>query len=64
MKELAFMIAEKITNDNSQETIMICGSILKDEFLKMGFNSVNSNTMAVDTLKIIMKTIIRIGEKL
>jgi hypothetical protein len=64
MKELAFMIAEKITNDNSPETIMICGSILKDEFLKMGFTSVNSNTMAVDTLKIIMKTIIRIGEKL
>lgn len=64
MKELALMIAEKIATDNNPETLNICGSILKDEFVKMGFTLINANTMAVDTLKIIMKTMIRIGDNL
>lgn len=64
MKELALMIAEKIATDNNPETLNICGSILKEEFVKMGFNLINANTMAVDTLKIIMKTMIRIGDNL
>ena len=64
MKELAFLIAEKIANDNNENTIMICGQILKQEFINLGYNQINSNTMAVDTLKIIMKTMINIGENL
>jgi hypothetical protein len=58
MKELTFLIAEKIATDRNPQTISICGAILKDEFIKMGFSLINSNTMAVDTLKIIMKTMI------
>jgi hypothetical protein len=58
MKDLLFLIAEKIATDKNENTIYICGSILKDEFLKMGYSSYNANTMAVDTLKIVMKTMI------
>ena len=58
MKELLFLIAEKIATENNPNTIAICGSILKDEFINMGFSLATSNTMAVDALKIIMKTMI------
>jgi len=33
-------------------------SDLKDEFVNMGYSLINSNTMAIDTLKIVMKTMI------
>jgi hypothetical protein len=58
MKDLLFLIAEKIATDNNPNTIFICASILKDEFVNMGYSLVNSNTMAIDTLKIVMKTMI------
>jgi len=58
MKDLLFLIAEKIATDNNPNTIVICGSILKDEFLNMGYSLANANTMAVDALKIVMKTMI------
>ena len=64
MKDLALMIAEKIASDKTENTLIVCGSILKDEFVKMGFDLINANTMAVDTLKIIMKTMISIGDNL
>ena len=58
MKDLLFLIAEKIATNKSEDTILICGSILKDEFINMGYSLNNANTMAIDTLKIIMKTMI------
>jgi hypothetical protein len=60
MKELLFLIAEKIVTDKSENNIFICLSILKDEFIKMGYSNVNANTMAIDSLKIVMKTLISI----
>ncbi len=63
MKDLLFLIAEKITTDRNDNTIFICLSILKDEFLKMGYSSVIANTMAIDSLKIVMKTLINFKTK-
>ena len=60
MKELMFLIAEKIATDNKPNTIFICGSILKEQFMSMGFTRVLANEMAIDTLKIIMKTMINL----
>ena len=60
MKELLFLIAEKIVNDKSENNIIVCLSILKDEFINMGYSNVNANTMAIDSLKIVMKTLLKL----
>ena len=60
MKQLSFLIAEKIISDRSDKTIYACISILKDEFLNLGFDKITANIMAIDTVKIIMKTLINI----
>jgi hypothetical protein len=64
MKELAFLIAQKIANDNSKETVLVCGSILKDAFILQGATKKQANIMAIDTLKIIMKSMVNLGSKL
>ena len=59
MKELSFQIAQKIATDKNPNTIMICCSILKEAFVMQGIPSKQANTMAVDGIKIIMKTMLR-----
>jgi len=60
MKELLFLIAEKIVTDKSENNILACLSILKQEFVNMGYSNYNSNTMAIDSLKIVMKTLLNL----
>ena len=62
MKELSFTIAQKIVNDRNPNTIVICCSILKEAFISQGISKKDANTMAIDAIKIILKTIIKIGE--
>lgn len=60
MKELAFTIAQRIATDKNPNTVLICASILKDAFLAEGANEKQANTMAIDGIKIIMKTMLKI----
>ena len=61
MKELFSLVAVKLVeNKFSEEAILICGSILKEAFVKEGFTRVLSNEFAIDSLKIIMKTLNKI----
>jgi len=60
MKELAFTIAQKIATDKNPNTVMICCSILKEAFMMEGLSSKQANTMAVDGIKIIMKSMLNI----
>lgn len=58
MKELAFMIAQKIASDKSPNTVMVCCSILKESFIMEGISNKEANTMAIDGIKIIMKSML------
>ena len=60
MKELSFSIAQKIATDKNPNTIMICCSILKEAFTMQGINPKDSNQMAIDGIKIIMKSMLNI----
>lgn len=62
MKELSFEIAKKIASDNSKNTIIICCSILKEAFIIEGATNKQANIMAIDAIKIILKTMINIGK--
>jgi hypothetical protein len=64
MKELFLTIAQKIATDKNPNTILVCCSILKDAFLMQGQTEKESNIMAIDGIKIILKTMIRIGGKI
>jgi len=60
MKELAFEIAKKIATDQQEDTIWICASILKKAFIMQGMSEKNANTMAIDSIKIILKAMVRV----
>jgi hypothetical protein len=60
MKQLAFEIAQKIATDKNPNTVIICASILKDAFIMSGVNNKDANTMAVDGIKIIMKSMLNL----
>ena len=60
MKELSFTIAQKIATDKNPNTIMICCSILKEAFTMQGINPKDANQMAIDGIKIIMKSMLNI----
>jgi hypothetical protein len=61
MKNLLSEIAVKLIENNiSNESILICGSILKRAFIQKGFSPVVANTMAIDGMKITLKTISKI----
>jgi hypothetical protein len=60
MKELSFTIAQKIATDKNPNTIMICCSILKEAFMMEGISNKQANTMAIDGIKIIMKSMLNI----
>jgi len=61
MKNLLSEIAVKLIENNiSNESILICGSILKRAFIQQGFSPVVANTMAIDGMKITLKTISKI----
>jgi hypothetical protein len=62
MKELAFTIAQKIASDRSSKSILICASILKDAFQSEGISEKDANVMAIDTIKIIMKSMLNISK--
>jgi hypothetical protein len=62
MKELSFTIAQKIATDKSPNTILVCCSILKEAFIMEGATIKQANDMAVDSIKIILKTMISIGK--
>lgn len=59
MKELAFAIAQKIASDKSTNTVLVCASILKEAFISDGVPSKTANTMAIDGVKIIMSTMLK-----
>ena len=61
MKELFSLIAIKLVeNKLSEESILVCGSILKESFVKEGFSRVLANEFAIDSIKIILKTLNKI----
>ncbi len=61
MKNLLSEIAVKLIENNfSNESISICGAILKRAFIEQGFSPVVANTMAIDGMKITLKTINKI----
>ena len=62
MRELSLTIAQKIATDKNPNTIMICCSILKEAFIIEGATNKQANTMAIDAIKIILKTMINIGK--
>tara|TARA_R110000803_G_scaffold165406_1_gene228939 strand:+ start:52 stop:240 length:189 start_codon:yes stop_codon:yes gene_type:complete len=58
MKNLLSNIAIKLVESNfSNESIQVCGSILKQVFMEQGFDRATSNEFAIDALKITMKTL-------
>jgi hypothetical protein len=63
MKELAFNIATKIATDKSHDTVYICCSVLKTAFLEQGYSEKQSNEMSIDSIKIIMKAMLRLTNK-
>lgn len=61
MKELLNQVAVKLVENNiSDESILVCGSILKEAFVKEGFSRVLANEFAIDALKITLATLNRI----
>jgi hypothetical protein len=60
MKQLAFEIAHKIATDKNPNTVIICASILKEAFIMIGVNKKDANTMAIDGIKIIMKSMLNL----
>jgi hypothetical protein len=60
MKKLAFEIAHKIATDKNPNTVIICASILKEAFIMSGVNNKDANTMAIDGIKIIMKSMLNL----
>jgi hypothetical protein len=60
MKQLAFEIAHKIATDKNPNTVIICASILKEAFIMSGVNKKDANTMAIDGIKIIMKSMLNL----
>jgi len=60
MKQLAFEIAQKIATDKNPNTVIICASILKEAFIMSGVNKKDANTMAIDGIKIIMKSMLNL----
>jgi len=61
MKELLSQVAVKLVENNiSDESILVCGSILKEAFVKEGFPRVLANEFAIDALKITLGTLNRI----
>jgi len=62
MKELSFAIAQKIATDKNPNTVIICASILKDAFIMQGINKKDANTMAIDGIKIIMKSMLNLAK--
>lgn len=61
MKELLSLTAMKLIENNlSNESILTCGSILKEQFIKEGFTRVVANDLTIDSLKIILLTINKI----
>lgn len=61
MKELLSQVAAKLVENNiSDESILVCGSILKEAFIKEGFSRVLANEFAIDALKITLGTLNRI----
>lgn len=63
MKDLLFLMVEKIATDNNPNAIFICAGILKDEFIKLGYSTQNANSMAIDSLKIAMNAICKVNFK-
>ncbi len=61
MKALFFSIAEKIASDKSEHTLMICASILMDPFKQEGYSEKASNSMAIDGMRVIVKTMQRVA---
>ena len=58
MKELLSNIAVKLVENNfSDEAIMICGSILKEVFVKEGYSLQVANEFSIDALKITINTL-------
>ena len=63
MKALLSQIAVKLVENNfSDECILICGSILKEAFIKEGFSRVLANEFAIDALKITLKTLTQLNK--
>jgi hypothetical protein len=60
MKQLAFEIAQKIATDRNPNTVIICASILKEAFMMQGINKKDANIMAIDGIKIIMKSMLNL----
>ena len=61
MKELFSLVAVRLVESKlSEESILVCGSILKEAFVKEGFTRVLANEFAIDSLKIILKTLNKI----
>ena len=60
MRELTFQIAEKIATDKNPNTVIICASILKEAFILTGVNKKDANDMAIDGIKIIMKSMLNL----
>ena len=58
MKELLSNIAVKLVENNfSDEVLMICGSILKEVFVKEGYSLQVANEFSIDALKITINTL-------
>jgi len=58
MKELLSNIAIKLVENNfSDEVLMICGSILKEVFVKEGYSLQVANEFSIDALKITINTL-------
>ena len=58
LKNLLSNIAIKLIESNfSNESLQVCGSILKQSFMEQGFDRATSNEFAVDALKITMQTL-------
>ena len=55
MKNLMFMIAAKIAEDQGKHTLVVCASILKDAFIADGFSRKQANELAIDGMRIITR---------
>jgi len=58
MKVLLSQVAVKLIENNfSDKSILVCGSILKEAFVKEGFSRVLANEFAIDALKLTLTTL-------
>jgi len=62
MKALAFEIAQKIASDRSSHTFFACASVLKEAFKIEGYSDKVANSMAIDGIKVIVATMIRMAK--